>query len=61
MSPETTVIMNRIIKIQNNHNAIVSAPAATPPKPKIAAMTDIIKKTIAQYNILSSHLSLILN
>jgi hypothetical protein len=43
-------------KIQNSTWAIDAAPAAIPPKPKIAAITAIMKNTAAQYNIWISFL-----
>ncbi len=37
--------------MKNNTLAIVAAPAAIPPNPKIAAITAMIKKVIVQRNI----------
>jgi hypothetical protein len=42
---------NRTKKIKNKILAIPAAPAATPPKPKIAAMIAITKKITVQRNI----------
>ena len=39
------------MKIKNKTLAIVAAPAAIPPKPKIAAMMATIKKMTVQRNI----------
>lgn len=40
-----------MIKAQNRNFAIPTAPAAIPPKPKIAAIMAIIKKITVQRNI----------
>ena len=42
---------NKTIKIKNKTLAIVAAPAAIPPKPKIAAITATIRKMTVQRNI----------
>jgi hypothetical protein len=42
-SPKIRVIKKMMMKIQKSHNAIVSAPAAIPPNPKIAAIIATIK------------------
>ena len=42
---------NKTIKMKNNTLAIDAAPAAIPPKPKIAAIIATTKKVIVQRNI----------
>src|SRR5882672_2315732 len=42
---------------KNSTCAIEEAPAAMPPKPKIAATIATTKKTRAQYNIVTSHVA----
>jgi hypothetical protein len=44
-----------MINMKNRILAILAAPAATPPKPKIAAMIAIIKKTAAHPSMFSPH------
>ncbi len=43
--------MNNTMKIKNRTFAIPAAPAATPPKPNIAAIMATIKKITGQRNI----------
>lgn len=45
---------NKIIKIVNKIFAMEAAPAAMPPKPKIAAMIATTKKVTVQRNIVES-------
>lgn len=52
--PQMREIRNKTINMMNKIFAIETAPAAIPPKPKIAATIATMKNTNAQYNI---HLS----
>ena len=45
---------NSTIKIKNKILAMLAAPAAIPPKPKIAATIATIKKVIVQRNMIKS-------
>ena len=52
LAPNIKVRINKIMKIKNNTFAIEAAPAAIPPKPKIAAMIAIIMKMTAHLSII---------
>ncbi len=49
---DTRLIKNSTIKMKNKIRAILSAPSAIPPKPKIAAIIAITIKMIVQRNII---------
>ena len=49
--PEIRLRINNTKKIKNKTLAIPAAPAATPPKPKMAAMMATTKKITVQRNI----------
>lgn len=49
--PKMSDNTNKTMNIKNRILAIDAAPAAKPPKPKIAAMTATIRKVIVQRNI----------
>ena len=49
--PEIRLRTNNTKKIKNKTLAIPAAPAATPPKPKMAAMIAITRKITVQRNI----------
>lgn len=49
---EIRLIRNNTIKIKNKILAMLSAPEAMPPKPKIAATIAMIMKIIVQRNII---------
>lgn len=49
-----SVTKKTMMKIQNSHSAIISAPAEICPKPNTPATMAIRKKINAQYNIFSS-------
>ena len=49
--PKSKLSTNSTRKIKNNTLAIPAAPAATPPKPKIAAIIATIRKITVQRNI----------
>ncbi len=51
--PMMSVMMKTAIAIKNNTFAKYAAPAAMPPKPKIAAITAIIRNVIDQRSIVS--------
>jgi hypothetical protein len=51
MNPRIRLIRKTITKITKRTLAIVAAPAAIPPKPKMAAITATIKKIKAHHNI----------
>jgi hypothetical protein len=51
-NPAIREMINRITKIQNRILAMPTAPAAMPPKPKMAAIMAMIRKTTAQPNII---------
>lgn len=50
--PKTKARTKSTINTKNNTLAIDAAPAAIPPKPKIAAIIAITKKVAAQRNII---------
>ena len=52
LAPKAIVIINKTRKTKNKIFAMEAAPAASPPKPNIAATIAIMKNIAAQRNIL---------